>query len=205
MSRSGATPGKSRGLSLLLEANKQTWRSAALRDCREWQATEGGKQYTGLGAGAQAKKFKYSYKDGSGQAGLRGDRRCFQSARGDWAICCNSEVIELTEGKHRKKELSTSAEWAGGKYRLALFYYSILPTYIVFSLFWKLIIHILIKADFLSSKFCDFLGAACNKKVLCTSFQSCSWLRVLSRREENGINSKWKWVELKGGIFGGKR
>lgn len=110
-----------------------------------------------------------------------GTRRCFQSARGDWAICCNSEVIELTEGKHRRNELSTNAKWAGGKYRLALFYYSILPSYIVFSLFWKLIVHILIKADFLSSKFCDFLGAACNKKVLRTSFQSCSWLRVLSR------------------------
>ena len=107
-----------------------------------------------------------SCKDRREQAGLRADRKSLQSAGGDRAICCISEVIKLTEDKHRRKGLSARAKWGGGKYQLALFYYSILPSYIAFSLFWKLIILILIKADFLSSEFCDLLGAVCNKKVL---------------------------------------
>lgn len=34
----------------------------------------------------------------------------FYLARSDWAICCNSEVVELTEGKPRRKELSTRGQ-----------------------------------------------------------------------------------------------
>lgn len=68
-------------------------------------------------------KLKYSCKDGREQAGFREDRNSLRSARGDWAICYNSEVIEVTEVKNRRKELSARAKWAEGKNQVLFFFF----------------------------------------------------------------------------------